>query len=53
LALKHFNRSKEILKAITEGAYERDDLAWAASSEGARNLLQRLLCVDPAKRFDA
>ena len=41
------------MKAITEGAYERDEFAWAAASEGARNLLQRLLCVDPAKRFDA
>ena len=41
------------MKAITEGAYERDEFAWAAVSEGARNLLQRLLCVDPAKRFDA
>jgi serine/threonine protein kinase len=28
-------------------------MTWGSVSEGARNLLQRLLCVDPSHRYDA
>ncbi|CAG9326259.1 unnamed protein product [Blepharisma stoltei] len=43
----------EIFRQILIGKYQMKDEIWNNISPEARNLIQRLMCVDPAKRLSA
>lgn len=43
----------EIFEIITTGIYNLEDKIWQLISNDARDLLSKLLCIDPAKRISA
>jgi serine/threonine protein kinase len=45
-------RAEKLTEAIIKGEYQRDDLRWNSLSTGARDLLTKLLSVDPDKRLN-
>jgi len=42
---------EELSDAISSGNYTKDDKIWLASSPNARDLIKKLLCVDPILRY--
>ena len=42
---------EELSDAISSGNYIKDDILWKASSPNARDMIKKLLCVDPIFRY--
>lgn len=53
ITLPNLNRALKLYKMIKEGDYDLENDPWPQISESAKDLLRKLLTVDPEERISA